>query len=81
MFGSLNARAFLMAIKTYTEQLEAVQTAIAKIEAGAQSYSVEGNAFTRADLATLYKRETEIRALVAREGRGGGIRMRQGVPR
>lgn len=70
-----------MAVESYATQLERVQTAIKKIEEGGQSYSVEGNAFTRADLPTLYKRETELRGMVEREARGGGMRIRQGVPR
>lgn len=70
-----------MAVESYTTQLERVQTAIAKIEGGAQSYSLEGNSFTRADLSSLYTRERELRALVARESSGGGIRLQRGVPR
>jgi hypothetical protein len=68
-----------MAVESYTTQLERVQATIAKIEGGAQSYSVEGNSFTRADLPVLYTRERELRALVARES-SGGIRLQRGVP-
>lgn len=63
-----------MAVETYTVQLERVQAAIAKIENGAQSASISSGgsntSWTRADLATLYERETELRALVEREARG-----------
>lgn len=69
-----------MAVKTYAEQLEAVQLAISKIEAGAQSYTVEGNAFSRGDLKTLYEREERLRALATREAAGGGMRVRLARP-
>ena len=46
--------------ETLSAQLDRVQTAIAAIEGGAQSYSFEGVTFTRADLATLYKREATL---------------------
>ena len=65
--------------ESYSTQLERVQLAIAKIEGGAQSYAIDGVSYTRAELATLYKRERELRALVARESRGG-IRLQRGVP-
>lgn len=67
-----------MAVKTYAEQLEDVQTAIAAIEGGAQEYSVGGavsRSVKRGDLGTLYKRETWLRKMAARESRGG-IRVR-----
>jgi hypothetical protein len=69
-----------MAIKTYTEQLESVQAAIDKIESGGQAYSIGGRSLTRADLPTLYAREKQLRALVDRENRGGGIRTRGVTP-
>jgi hypothetical protein len=63
-----------MAIKTYAEQLESVQAAIAKIESGAQAYeiAVDGSQrrLTRGDLKTLYEREARLRPLAARESRG-----------
>jgi hypothetical protein len=66
---------------TYAQQLESVQTAIAQIELGAQSYTLEGvRTVTRADLGMLYKREERLRVMAAREARGGGIRVRYGVP-
>jgi len=67
-----------MAVKTYAEQLEEVQTAIATIESGAQSYSVSGRALSRADLGTLYAREKYLRKMAQRE-ENGGITVRYGV--
>ncbi len=67
--------------KSYAQQLDEVQAAIEAIESGAQSVTVEGiRSLTRGDLATLYKREERLRGLVLREARGGGIRVRYGVP-
>lgn len=68
-----------MATETYQVQLERVQGAIAAIESGAQSYSVAGRSFTKADLKTLYERETWLRGQVAKESRGG-IRIMRAVP-
>lgn len=65
---------------TYEEQLVSVQTAIAAIESGAQSYSIAGRSLSRADLRTLYERERWLRAQVDRASRGGGIRVRLGTP-
>lgn len=74
-----------MAIKTYTQQLEEVQSAISKIESGAQAYTIgEGGAtrtLTRANLADLYKREARLIILVERESRGGGIGINYGMPK
>ena len=55
-----------MAIKTTTEQLEAVQTAIAQVEAG-QSWSMAGVTYSRANLDVLYKREERLLARYAAE--------------
>lgn len=67
--------------KTYTEQLESVQAAIAAIESGAQSYrDSSGNQLNRGDLDVLYRREAKLRPLAAREARGGGIRVRGVIP-
>ena len=66
-----------MATESYQTQLERVQAAIARIEGGAQDVSYEGRRVAYADLATLYARETKLRALVAREARlvaGAGVR-------
>jgi hypothetical protein len=66
--------------KTYLEQLESVQNAIATIEAGGQAYTISGRALTRGDLATLYNREKWLRSQVEREASGGGIRARGVIP-
>ena len=68
-------------VATYAEQLESVQSAIAAIEARGQAYTIDGRSLTRADLATLYEREQWLRGQAAREARGGGMRVRLGVPR
>ena len=68
-----------MAVKTYSEQLEDVQTAIAAIEGGSQEYTIGGavsRSVKRGDLDTLYAREKWLRKMSAREDRGGGIRIR-----
>ena len=59
-----------MAIKTYTEQLESVQAAIAAIEGGAQSYSIAGRSLSKADLGTLYAREEYLMPKAKREQSG-----------
>lgn len=69
-----------MAIESYSTQLERVQETIAAIEQRGQSYGMQdGRSLTRADLATLYARERELRRLVAKETRGGA-RVRQVAP-
>jgi hypothetical protein len=60
-----------MAVKTYAVQLEEVQTAIASIEAGSQSQSMNSRSITRANLADLYAREKWLRTMADREERGG----------
>jgi hypothetical protein len=55
---------------TLAQQLESVQAAIAAIEAGAQSYQIEGFAYTRATLKTLYEREERLLDKIARESTG-----------
>lgn len=70
-----------MALQTTTEQLERVQAAIAKIESGGQSYTVQGAGggvtYTRADLAELYKREERLLAQLNRENASSsGMRVR-----
>ena len=70
-----------MAVKTYLEQLESCQSAIAAIEAGAQSLTISGKQYTKADLATLYKREERLMPLAAKESSGRrGIRVRGITP-
>jgi hypothetical protein len=68
-----------VATETYQVQLDRVQSAIAAIEGGAQSYQIRGRVLTRGDLLTLYDREKWLRAQVDREGRGG-IRGRLATP-
>lgn len=55
-----------MAILSTTARLEAVQTAIAAVEAG-QSFMMDGVAFTRANLSTLYAQERYLENKLARE--------------
>lgn len=55
---------------TLVAQLASVQAAIAKIEAGAQSVSVDGIQVARAELNTLYARESNILQKIARESTG-----------
>lgn len=69
-----------MAVESYTVQLERVQAAIAAIEGGAQSYSIGSRSLTRANLSELYEREERLLGKVARETRGGGIRVRLATP-
>jgi hypothetical protein len=66
-----------LAIKTYTEQLESVQAAIAKIELGSQSFSHKDRSQSKADLATLYIREERLIPLAKKEASGRtGARVR-----
>jgi hypothetical protein len=63
-----------MALKTTLEQLEAVQDAIAKVEAG-QAVTWGGKTITRADLRVLYAREDRLLERYRREqGTGGPVR-------
>ena len=61
-----------MALKTILERLESVQSAIAKIEAGGQAYSISGRSLSRADLTSLYEQEKYLEARYARESSGNG---------
>ena len=45
---------------TPAQRLTAVEAAIAAIEGGAQSYSMDGVSVTRADLATLYTQRQQL---------------------
>lgn len=65
--------------RTYQQQLDDVDAAIAKIERLGQSHGADGRSLSRADLATLYKRQNELTALAAREA-AGGITVRAGTP-
>lgn len=68
-----------MAVKTYAQQLEEVQAAIAKIEGGEQRWQQGDRSAQLAELETLYKRETWLRRMVNRSDRGG-IRVRRARP-
>ncbi len=61
-----------MAVKTYTEQLEEVQTAITKVLTKGQAYTVEGRQLTRADLKELYAQEKRLMPLASRESNNSG---------
>lgn len=66
-----------MAIKTYTEQLEEVQTAITAILAGVQSHSIAGRSWSKADLGTLFEMQTKLMPHANRESAGrSGPRVR-----
>lgn len=62
-----------MAIKTYTEQLEEVQAAIAIIENNGQSIGIGNRSLTRANLPDLYVREKWLRTMSAREENGNKV--------
>ena len=63
-----------MATYTLQEQLENVQTAIAKIEGGAEEYSIAGRSVKRAELGQLYARERELKRMIARQKQGTTFR-------
>ena len=46
-------------------QLENVRAAILAIETGAQEYQIANRRLSKADLATLYKRETSLKTQIA----------------
>ena len=52
-------------------QLANVRETIAAIEGGAQEYQIANRRISKADLATLYKREAELKASIARLEDGG----------
>ena len=57
-----------VAIETYTEQLESVQTAIKKLETSLVESSSYGNqSLTKQKLDTLYQREQYLRGKVVEE--------------
>lgn len=56
-----------------------VKAAIEAIEAGNQSYAINGMTYTRGDLRALYERDKALEAKAARTARGG-IGVRFGVP-
>jgi hypothetical protein len=58
-----------MAVKTTTQQLEEVQTAITAVMSS-QSYTIDGVSFTRANLQTLQEREKYLKSIYAQEQGG-----------
>jgi hypothetical protein len=66
-------------VATYTEQLAAVQAAIAKAESGQEVTFSDGRRVRRGDLAAMYAERTRLTPLAAREGTvGGGISISRG---
>lgn len=58
--------------ETLEQQLRRVRLAIARIEEGAQEYTVGNRRLTRADLKTLYDREAQLANAIA-DAKGGGL--------
>lgn len=58
--------------ETIKQQMRRVQMAIARIEDGAQEYTIGNRRLTRADLKTLYDRENALQNELA-DIRGGGL--------
>jgi len=70
---------FFMAVLTYAEKLEQVNTAITAILTGAQAYSIGSRSKTNADLKTLLEERNRLEVLAQRET-DGGIRIRGVTP-
>ena len=70
-----------MAIKTTTEQLEEVQTAISSIMSGAQEVWVGGKKYVAPDLDVLNRREEMLLRRYRSEQGSGGIAINVGIPR
>jgi len=56
---------------TPAELLEQVNTAIATVLVGGQSYKIGSRSLTRADLSLLHKMKSDLEAQVAAEGNNG----------
>ena len=56
-----------------SEQLEQINNAIIKIQAGAQEYRVGSKTVRKADLGTLYKERIRLEQLVREENTNGGV--------
>ena len=57
-------------VERLKKQLESVRTAIEAIESGAQEYTIGNRHLKRADLQTLYDRESALETQITRlEGR------------
>ena len=61
-----------MDISELKKSLRRVQLAIAKIEEGAQEYTIGNRRVTRANLKTLYDKETSLQNQIA-DAEGGGL--------
>lgn len=59
-----------MSLETLEQQLASVQKSISDIETGSQEYRFAAGGVTRADLATLYKREADLLARINIEKHG-----------
>lgn len=55
---------------TFTEQLAAVNVAIAKAEVGQETRQPDGRMLRRGDLAAMYAERRRLEPLAAREARG-----------
>ena len=53
-------------VERLKKQLESVRTAIEAIEGGAQEYTIGNRHLKRADLQTLYNRESTLETQIAR---------------
>ncbi len=53
-------------VERITQQLESVRDAISAIEAGAQEYTIDNRKLVKADLTTLYNRESTLETKLAR---------------
>ncbi len=53
-------------VERITQQLESVRAAIGAIEAGAQEYTIDNRKLVKADLTTLYNRESTLETKLAR---------------
>lgn len=62
-----------MPVETTLVQIERLQTAIAVIENGNQSYSVDNMRFTKGNLATYYARLDKLLARYRREQGNSGV--------
>ncbi len=59
------------------QQLDSVQAAIARIETGGQEQSRKDRSLREGELATLYRRERDLKAAINRRNRGGRLRTRR----
>ena len=67
--------------RTTAEQLDEVQTAIARVLKG-QSWSADGVTYTLADLAALQAREEALfKRYRSEQPTGGGLTINQGIPK